>query len=175
MGEKDIDQKVKNFHNTIRIKLDEHFPEKTVMVSYLDKKWMSPQLENLNRKVKREFYKNRRSLKWRTLKRKFKSLKRKTIRNFYSNFVGELKESNSEKWYTMAKRIGAEQNSSNGELSVECLQGLDNQHAAEEVAKHFSRVSQEYSPLDLTKLPAYLPAPEVLEVDERLFELKRRK
>ena len=77
----------------------------------------------------------------------------------------------------MAKRLGAEDNSKGGELSVECLKGLDNQQAAEEVAEYFSRVSQEYSPLDVSKLPAYLPAQEILQVDEndvaeRLFRLK---
>ena len=80
----------------------------------------------------------------------------------------------------MAKRLGAEENGKGGELSVECLKGLDNQEAAEEVAEYFSKVSQEYSALDTTKLPAYLPAPEILKVDEnivaeRLLRLKCRK
>ena len=65
-------------------------------------------------------------------------------------------------------------------MSVECLKGMDDQQAAEEVAKYFSKISQEYSPLNTEKLPAYLPAPEVLKVDEtdvaeRLFRLKCRK
>ena len=147
---------------------------------YLDKKWMTPQLKNLNRKIKREFYKNRKSFKWKKLKKKCKTLKRRTVKGFYSNFVNELKVSNPGNWYSMAKRLGAEQSSKNGELSVECLKGLNNQQAAEEVAQHFSRISQEYSPLDTKKLPAYLPAPECPQVDEtevaeRLFKLKCRK
>ena len=77
----------------------------------------------------------------------------------------------------MAKRLGAEKQNNNGELSVDCLKGLTNQQAAEEVAKFFSSVSQEYSALDTTKLPAYLPAQEILQVDEsevaeRLLKLK---
>ena len=88
--------------------------------------------------------------------------------------------SNPSKWYSMAKRLGAEQNSRDGELHVECLKGMDNQQAAEEIAKHFSKISQEYSPLDRDKLPAYLPADEILKVDEnevaeRLLKLKCRK
>ena len=69
------------------------------MVSCLDKKWMTPQLKNLNRKFKRAFYKNRKCAKWKKMKRKFKALKRRTIQNFYSNFVSELKESNPAKWH----------------------------------------------------------------------------
>ena len=63
-------------------KQDEYFPEKTVLVSYLDKKWLSPQLKNLNRRVKREYYKNRSSPKWRKLKKKFKVLKKKAVELF---------------------------------------------------------------------------------------------
>ena len=73
--------------------------------------------------IKREFHKHRKSSKWKKLKKKFK--------NFYSNFVSELKISNPVKWYSMAKRLGAEDNRKGGELSVECLKGLDNQQAAQ--------------------------------------------
>ena len=180
LEEQDVDKKVNNFHHTLRTKLDECFPEKTVSVSCLDKKWMTPQLKTLNRKIKREFYKNRKSPKWKKLKRKFKTLKKKTVRNFYANFVSELKVSNPAKWYSMAKRLGAEDNKKGGELSVDCLKGLSNQQAAEEVAGFFSKVSQEYSPLNTANLPSYLPAPEILKVEEadvaeRLFRLKCRK
>ena len=180
LGEQDIDKKVNNFHHTLRMKLDEHFPEKTVSVSYLDKKWITPQLKILNRQIKREFFKKRKSPKWKKLKKKFKNLKRRTIQKFYSNFVTELKDSNPAKWYSMAKRLGAEQNKNDGELKVECLKGLNNQQSAEKVAEHFSKISQEYSPFDTSKLPAYLPAEQVLqvgqtEVADRLFKLKCRK
>ena len=65
-------------------------------------------------------------------------------------------------------------------MSVKCLQGLNNQEAAEEVAQHFSKISQEYSPLNKAQLPAYLPAQECMQVSEtdvaeRLYKLKCRK
>ena len=180
IGERDIDKKVNNFHNTLRSKLDEFFPERKVLVSYMDKKWITPQLKNLNRKIKREFYKNRKSNKWKKLKGKFKYLKRRRIKDFYTEFVKELKASDPAKWYTMAKRLGAEAYQNNGELKVECLKGLDDDQASEEIAHHFSKISQEYPPLDINKLPAYLPAPEILQVEEklvaeRLLKLKIRK
>ena len=46
----------------------------------------------------------------------------------------------------------------NGELSVDCLKWLTNQKAAEQVAEHFSKISQDET-----------------EVAERLFKLKCRK
>ena len=48
------------------------------------------------------------------------------------------------------------------------------------MALHFSKISQEYLPLNTEQLPAYLPAPEILRVTEsyvaeRLYKLKCRK
>ena len=68
---KDINSKVSNFHQTLRTKLDKHFPAKTVKISSLDKKWFTPTLKSLHRKIQREFYKHRQSNKWKVLRRKF--------------------------------------------------------------------------------------------------------
>ena len=94
--------------------------------------------------------------------------------------MSELKTTNLAKWYSMAKRLGADKSYDDGELSVECPSGLSNQQVAEKVAEHFSKISQEYSPLDISQLPAYLPAPQPLKVYEidvadRIFKLKNRK
>ena len=113
---------------------------------------MTPQLKNLNRKLKRDFFLNRKSPKWKKLKKKFKKLKRRTVQSFYSNFVSELKVSHPSKCYSMAKRLGAEKSSSDGELKVECLKDLDNHQAAEQIAEYFSKISQDKQ--------------EILQVDE---------
>ena len=152
----DANQKVYNFHTTIRTKLDQHFPVKVTKVSTMDQKWMNPKLKSLQRKVQREFYKHRQSDKWRKLKRRFRQMKRKTIKSFHSNFVTELKQTNPSNWYRMAKKIGAIDQMNEGDVCVDQLIGLDNKQA---VAQHFPAVSNEYSPLDLEKLPCYLPAP----------------
>ena len=81
--------------------------------------------------------------------------KKENCKNFYDEFVSQLKVSNPAKWYGMAKRLGTEQRNKSGELSVECLKGLTNKQAAEQVAEHFSKISQEYLPLDNSKLPAF--------------------
>ena len=58
-----------------------------------------------------------------------------------------------------------------GDVCVEQLNGLDNKQAAQAVAEHFASVSNEYSPIDLQKLPCYLPSPKPEQVTEyRVFE-----
>ena len=101
---KTVDQKVNSFHHFLRSTLDNFFPEKMTKMSNLDKDWMSPELKQLHRAMQREFLKNRKSKKHKKLKSKYKKLKRKTVKNVYSNFVTDLKQTDPGKWYKMAKQ-----------------------------------------------------------------------
>ena len=175
---KTVDEKAKVFHDFLRSTLDKHFPEKIIKISSLDKKWMTPTLKQLHRKMTREFYHKRKSAKYKALKSKFKKLKRKTIRTFYSDFVSDLKVTNPAKWHSMAKKIGAVDQMTGGEVRVESLSGLTNSQAAQKIAEHYAAISNEYSPVDNSKLPSYLPAPLPPQVDEydvylRLKKLKK--
>ena len=80
----------------------------------------------------------------------------------------------------MAKRIGAVDQMSNGEIKVESLSDFNNKLCAEKIAKHFATISNEYNPVDRTELPSYLPAPPPPQVKEydvylRLNRLKKTK
>ena len=77
----------------------------------------------------------------------------------------------------MAKKIGAVDQMNAGELTVKCLKGLSDAESAEAVGQSFAAVSLEQSPLDRSKLPAYLPSllpPQVTEwqVLRKLEKLK---
>jgi hypothetical protein len=65
----------------------------------------------------------------------------------------------------MAKRIGAIDQSSQGELIIECLKGLDPQEQVQKVADSFAKVSQEYGPVNIDELPAFLPAEKAPQVE----------
>ena len=62
------DKQAELFHNFLRIKLDQYFPEKTVKISSLDKKWFSPPLKQLHRRMQRAYHKDRNSIKFQQLK-----------------------------------------------------------------------------------------------------------
>ena len=72
LGCVNVDEKVNNFHNFLCSTLDKHFPEKEIKISSLDKKWMGPKLKLLHRRVQREYFRNRRSTKWKQMKVRFK-------------------------------------------------------------------------------------------------------
>ena len=170
-----VDDKTENFHKTLAFSMDLYFPEKMIKVSSLDKCWMTPELKQLLRQVQREYFRKRKSQKWKVLKTKFKKLKRKTMKKFYNNFVTDLKETNPSKWYNIAKKIGAVNQKESERVPVECLENLDDQEAVEKIAQHFSKISQEYEPILPQNLPSYLPAEEPPQVDETSVYMKLRK
>ena len=177
---KTVDQKVEIFHDFLRTNLDRYFPEKNTRMSNLDKEWMTPHLKQMHRSMQREFYKHRKSRKYKKLKSKYKRLKRQTVKTFYSHFVSDLKLTDPGKWYRMAKRIGAVDKMSGGDIQVESLSNLSNVECAQKIGEHFAAVSNEYLPVNIQKLPCYLPAlppPQVEEYDvyRRLLKIKKTK
>ena len=163
---KSPDEQAWVFHSFLRSQLDRYFPEKCTKISNLDRKWMSPTLKQLHRKMQREYHHHRKSEKYKILKSKFKTMKRKAVKAFYSEFVSELKLSDPGKWYAMAKKIGAVDQMNEGEVKVESLSALNNLQCAEKIAEHFAAISNEYSPVDNSQLPCYLPAPPPPQVEE---------
>ena len=119
---------------------------------------MTPEVKLALRKMQREYHKHRKSLKWKELRKRFKILKKKSIRYLNSKFVNELKMTNPGKWFKFAKRIGAVGQTAGGSVQVECLAGLSDQQSAEQIATHFSAISAKYAPVNLAQLPAHQPA-----------------
>ena len=115
------------------------------------------------------------------MKKEWKWRKKKAVCLFHSNFVTELKKTNPSKFYQMCKRIGAcDQMNADKELHIECLTGLSDQQCADAVGEGFAAVSNQYEPLDRSKLPAYLPSlppPQVEEyqVYQKLLKVKSTK
>ena len=142
---------------------DKHFPEKTITISNLDKKWITPELKTLSRKIKAEFYRNRKSFRWKKLKKEFKVKKKKAITSFHSNFVKDLKQTDPRKFYKMCRRIGTGDKMT-GEIKIKSQEGLSNKECAEEIGQFLSAVSNEYKPINLTKLPSYLPSLPPLQI-----------
>ena len=105
-------------------------------------------------------------MKYKELKSKYKRLKKKSVKMFYTKFVAELKITDPGRWYSMAKKIGALKETNNGDIKVESLSNLTNKESADKIVQHFAKVSNEYQPIDYTQLPYYLPAPPPPQVEE---------
>ena len=91
-------------------------------------------------------------------KKGVESQEKTAVRDFHSNFVTELKTINPSKCYQICKKIGTGDQMNDRELNIECLSGLSDAEYAEAVGQGFAAVSSQYQPVDLDKLPAYLPS-----------------
>ena len=154
----DVDQRTEHFHKFLQKLLNKYFPEKSVSISSLDKQWMTPQLKQILRQAQRERLTKGKCKKFKELWAKFRKLKRKQIKNFHKVFVEDLKLTDPSKWYKKMQQLGGLDQMNRGKLFIKELEGLTNSEYAEAVAQSFAAVSQEYSKLDRTKLPAFLPA-----------------
>ena len=63
-----------------------------------DKPWATHEIKELDRKCKREFFKNQKSQKWQDLKEKFQEKCSRAKELYYSNMVDDQKESNPSQW-----------------------------------------------------------------------------
>ena len=171
----DPHEKAYNFHSTLVTTLNKHLKVKSVNMTSLDKQWFTPTLKIMYNEMQKEYFQNRKSPRWRVLKRKFKSSKRKASKEFYSNFVNELKSTNPGQYHRTAKKLGGIADKDQGNLVIECLEQYTPSEQVAKVAESFAAVSQQYEPIDLSRLPAYLPSeqPPQLDVYKVYRKIKR--
>ena len=100
----DINLKTDFFQNALVSKFYEIFPKKCLKISNDDQPWFSDKLKSLDRCRKREFYKNKKSDKWKKLNLDFFNLVEKSKNNYRQNIVEDLKRSNPSQWYSKFKQ-----------------------------------------------------------------------
>ena len=158
-------EKAQAFHETITTKYEHYFPAKTVTLSSLDKPWFTPSLKLKYNKMQNEYFKKGKTELFKKLRKLYRISKKKSFKNHYEDFATELKKAQPGQYYKIAKQIGGFGNKNAGKLIIESLEGLDPQQQVERVAESFALISNEYSPVDLSQLPAYLPAEQAPQLE----------
>ena len=151
-------EKTKLLQEKLNTKFDEICPKKKMTITTDDEPWVTHEIKGIERKMKREFWKRRKTAKFKKLKIKLKSKVKKAKSTFYQHFVSELKETKLGQWYGKMKRIAGYDQVQFSPLKITSLEDLPNKEAADKIADAFSSISQKYSPLKAEDLPAFLPA-----------------
>ena len=133
------------------------FPTKSLKVCEEDKPWISVDLKKLDRKIKREFFKHKRSEKWKNLKDEFEEKSSIEKQKYFQNMVSDLKTSNPGQWYSKIKRMSGKSESSKLINLVEELTGLTDQQQADCIAEHYSLISNQYEQVKSTEFPNFNP------------------
>ena len=113
-------------------------------------------LKFLDRRRKREFYKNQKSLNWQKLSTEFLQMCKNEKANYYANIVHYLKVSNPGKWYSKVKRMSGQNTITQDSSTIAELSGLDSNEEMEVIADHYARVSDQYEPVKDDHFGEYL-------------------
>ena len=131
------------------------FPTKSLKICDEDRPWFSADLKTLDRKMKREFSKNKQSKKWQKMNEEFLEKCSDEKLKYHENVVNDLKASNPGKWYSKVKRMSGLASSKVQNILVDELIGLSDHEQAECIASHYSAISNEYEAIQPEDFPEY--------------------
>ena len=89
-------------------KLDEFCPQKSMKIGSQDKPFITQELKNIHRRKSREYTKNGKSRKYRSLKSEFELKYKNEAFKYIKKNVEDLKESNPGKAFRTLKKLGAQ-------------------------------------------------------------------
>ena len=145
------------FEKILKDNLDIHCPEETIKVGSQDKPWVNSELKKLHRARGREYSRNGQSAKYKLLLKEFDLKYKAAAKKYLNKNTEELKYTNPGQAYRILKKLGAQPgdctDNNTFSLPTHLAENLTNQESAEQIAEHFSAISQEYAPLDVNNLP----------------------
>ena len=140
------------FQSILLDKVNLFLPEKIFNFTSEDQVWATPEIKDISRKKKREYNKNRKSTKWKSLNTLFEEKCSLAREAYYTNIVLDLKHSNPGQWHSKLKRMTSHDQVKTEEVIVESICHLSDQEQAEEIADKFCKISNEYEPIDPEKI-----------------------
>ena len=148
-------KKAEVFQNILVDKMNEIFPEKIIKINSDDQPWMSVKLKKLDRRRKRMYKKQRRSVGWKEIDKQFKTEIKAAKNNFYKNKISDLKLAKPGQWYKWLKKLTS--HDQHNQIDVDDLNHLKDADQAEKIAEAFSSIQNEYEPLksEDISIPSY--------------------
>ena len=143
----DAHSKAEIFQSLLLTKLEQYLPSKIRKVSSDDQPFCTEKMKKLKRLKSREFNKNRRSIKWTKLNTLYKTEISNAKKKYYKNVLKDLKHSDVRKWYSKLKYFCSYDQKISDPIVVGEIKNLTSQEQAEKIADNFSKITQEYEPL----------------------------
>ena len=151
-----IQEMVSRFQSVTNNLFCQTFPQKEITVSPEDQPWFNEQLRKLKRLRLKEYSRHGHSEKYNEIRIKFEVMSKAAIKKYKNKIDIEVTEGKRGSSYPALKRMGlrpGEQTQSAFQLPNHAELNLTSAQSAELIAEHFSSISQEYAPLDVSSLP----------------------
>ena len=152
-----VDDLANSFSSQVSTAFDSLIPLKSVRFCHSDKPWMSVSIKKLINDRQRAFHGGD-VLQWRTLKYKVQTEITVRKKEYYKTKVQHLKKDDCRKWWQVVNKLSGRSQKCTKltfEKEGELLSDLE---LANNLNKFYISVNADIPPLDITTLPAYLPA-----------------
>ena len=137
--------------------LNKFCPVKEMRLGSQDKPFITAELKRLDRQKRREYQKRGKTLKYKSIKRKFDLKYREEAEKYLNRNLENIKQSKPGQIFSVLKRLGAQPgecpDSNTFSLPAHENLCLSPDQSAERIAEHFASISQQYPPLNTDLLP----------------------
>ena len=181
-----IDNMVDAYQKITTNLLSETFPLKTIIISDQDKPWFNEKLRRIKRQRLREYEKHGQSSKYWEIVDSFNQLFKTERDKYFDKIKLLVSEGERGSIYPTLKKLSLRPGDSmNSGFKLPEHAGLSSGEIAEIIATHFSNISQEYSPLDESRLPpnvrawlmsndhSLIPSLSVRAVEKKIIRAKK--
>ena len=140
--------------------INQHFPEKEVTISSQDKPYMTEELRQLRRQRQRAYTSGGRSDKYLQLKHLFDEKLKLEAEKFRQKIVAEVAEGTRSSSYSALRKLEAGTHSTQKQntftLPDHAEPDLTPLQSAEKLAEYFSKISQEFAPINPDLFPPWI-------------------
>ena len=158
ISENNTNDKLEVFTNTAFTLLDTFAPTKEVKISCDDPSWMNSRIKTVIRKRNREFDKNGKTEKWKSLKNKCRILIQKAKTDFATSFISNLKDKDPKTWMSSMKKLGKANHEKDHDTWHFVDEDKSDQVLTDEIAEYFADISGNFTPLKRALFP-FIPFP----------------
>ncbi|CAH1244451.1 MRC2 [Branchiostoma lanceolatum] len=134
----------------------EHFPTRCIRLHSKDKPWITPEIKNLI-SLRQSAFHNGTTSEWKSLRNKLQAKIRRARQTFYSSKVDNLRRHDPANWHKDIKSM-ANIGKSNPVIHVDGITPDNSKATADAINASLSKITQSLPPLDISHLPAFLPA-----------------
>ena len=152
-------KKTEDLHEIIEKLMDKFLPFKERKIRSTDDPWVNDNIRSLIRRRKRVFKKQGRSPKWREIKKKTDRMINERKRKYYEKECLKLQNPGAHQLaYRALNNIKEESKPKNWSINS-MRPGVSDFDLATELSLFFSRIVNEYNPIDMDKLPTTYDSP----------------
>ena len=151
-----VSQMVDQFYSQVKHLVNESFPEKHITISPFDDPWFNEELRQLRRQRQRRYVSHGKDEKYNEIKLKFDQKLKAEIEKYKIKVENDVIEGRRGSTYPALKKLGSRLYHTpyaGFQLPNHAKMNLSPAQSAELLAEHFSKISQEYSPMNIVNLP----------------------